>query len=74
MPIKGNGIQVQTDATNLDAWASDGEDGPSAVDGMKHAQIAEGVTEIDPLIDTLAATFCVLRQHKSSYLSDVTTC
>lgn len=33
-------MQVQLDATNLDAWASDNEDGLHDVNGMKNTKAA----------------------------------
>ena len=40
VPILGNNVRVQVDATDLDAWASDDEDGPNVVNGMKHTGAA----------------------------------
>lgn len=37
MLTRGNLAQIHD---NLEAWASDGEDGPGAGDGMKHAEVA----------------------------------
>ena len=38
VPTIGKNMRMQTDATSLDAWASDDEDGPDVVNGMRRTE------------------------------------